>query len=241
LTTISEIYSPSAKSRIFENDVAKINDGIATVTTKEVWDRRNDLDGTRLVLTVVPAPPQTLVPHNDPKKTVGIGASVMHDLSKKFNFTYEFILPKRGTYGVMDENGTWDGMMGQVLSGEADITLVMSATKERMEVLKFFKIVATSTQAIFTKKPDQYSRFSFIQMLDLTVWIYGCAFMLASMVCVGIIGYLGSRDSDRGSLGHLGYGVFTIFRCLVDQVIHTLVNAPVAEISLVGAKAVKRH
>jgi hypothetical protein len=40
------------------------------------------------------------------------------------NFTYELYLVPDGKFGAMEQTGNWNGMIGQLVSGEADIALV---------------------------------------------------------------------------------------------------------------------
>ena len=60
---------------------------------------------------------------NDGGKTFyGFGIDVIEFLQKKLNFTYSFVLPKDGKFGVYDKKERkWNGMVGQLVRKECDI------------------------------------------------------------------------------------------------------------------------
>ena len=59
-------------------------------------------------------------------------------LSEKLNFDYEIILPKHGTFGEILPTGKWDGLVGDLVSGQTDIAIAaMKMTSEREEVIDF--------------------------------------------------------------------------------------------------------
>lgn len=49
-----------------------------------------------------------------------------------------FIVPPDGAWGVKDKYGNWNGMIGQLVRGEAEVGLAeFSMTKERLQDLDF--------------------------------------------------------------------------------------------------------
>ena len=48
------------------------------------------------------------------------------------NFTYEIILPSDGSFGTVDENGDWNGMVKMAIDHEIDaIICAMTVTESR--------------------------------------------------------------------------------------------------------------
>lgn len=45
----------------------------------------------------------------------GFCIDLLDRISKELSFTYEVNLVKDGLYGNVDENGRWDGMIGEIL------------------------------------------------------------------------------------------------------------------------------
>lgn len=38
-------------------------------------------------------------------------------LAEKLNFDYELVVPKKGTFGQREPDGTWDGVVGDLMRG----------------------------------------------------------------------------------------------------------------------------
>ncbi|XP_072305451.1 glutamate receptor U1-like [Eucyclogobius newberryi] len=53
----------------------------------------------------------------------GFCMDLLTELSKRVGFTYKIHLVKDGRYGVMDQSGHWNGMIGEVVRGEADLAV----------------------------------------------------------------------------------------------------------------------
>ncbi|VDN36456.1 unnamed protein product, partial [Cylicostephanus goldi] len=79
-----------------------------------------------------------------------------------------------GSFGAVDQNGNWDGLIGALTSGSADVALApISVNAERESVVDFtvsFYDLVGST--ILMRKPVvQYSLFKFTQVLEWPVWL----------------------------------------------------------------------
>ncbi|KAF8356358.1 glr-7, partial [Pristionchus pacificus] len=90
------------------------------------------------------------------------------------NFTYILYEVEDGTFGTMDDNGNWNGLMGALVSGSADIALApLSVMAERENDVDFtvpyYDLVGTT---ILMKKNDvEYSLFKFMKVLEWQVWL----------------------------------------------------------------------
>ena len=77
-----------------------------------------------LIVTTVLNEPFTMLRDSADKKDgneqfEGYGIDLVEELSKILQFKYTFQLVKDKAYGVKDKNGEWNGMIGEVLRGEA--------------------------------------------------------------------------------------------------------------------------
>ncbi|KAJ0036169.1 hypothetical protein NQD34_004846 [Periophthalmus magnuspinnatus] len=64
----------------------------------------------------------------------GYCIDLLTELAKRVGFTYKIHLVKDGRYGVMDQSGQWNGMIGEVIQGEADLAvapLTLTSVRER--------------------------------------------------------------------------------------------------------------
>lgn len=108
---MDEMYYPSR-----EVNGAPVVGSVAKFRGKEVvreagtiWNRRRDLTGVHLKITLFPTPPGLFVPAGDYSKAFGFQIEMVRDLQRMYNFTYELMGPKSGTYGLRSKNGSWDG------------------------------------------------------------------------------------------------------------------------------------
>lgn len=73
-------------------------------------------------------------------------------LSEEMNFDYELIQPKNGTFGVKKSNGKWDGLIGDLVTGETDISVAaLKMTAEREEVIDFIAPYFEQTGMLISK------------------------------------------------------------------------------------------
>ncbi|VDM74436.1 unnamed protein product [Strongylus vulgaris] len=92
----------------------------------------------------------------------------------QLNFTYTIYEVEDGSFGSMDQNGNWNGLIGALVSGSADIALApLSVTAERENDVDFtvpyYDLVGTT---ILMKKPNvEYSLFKFMKVLEWPVWL----------------------------------------------------------------------
>ncbi|CAI2356710.1 unnamed protein product [Caenorhabditis sp. 36 PRJEB53466] len=90
------------------------------------------------------------------------------------NFTYTIYEVEDGSFGTMDDNGNWNGLIGALVSGSADIALApLSVMAERENDVDFtvpyYDLVGTT---ILMKKADvEYSLFKFMKVLEWPVWL----------------------------------------------------------------------
>ncbi|GAA6221985.1 glutamate receptor U1 [Lates japonicus] len=64
----------------------------------------------------------------------GFCMDLLSEVAKKVGFKYRVQLVKDGSYGRQDDNGNWNGMIGEVVRGEADLAiapLTLTAAREK--------------------------------------------------------------------------------------------------------------
>ncbi|XP_016892291.1 probable glutamate receptor isoform X2 [Cynoglossus semilaevis] len=87
---------------------------------------------TVLRVTTIKQEPYTMSRGTDLE---GFCMDLLLELSKKAGFSYKVQLVKDNSYGRQDENGNWNGMIGEVVRGEADLAiapLTLTAARERV-------------------------------------------------------------------------------------------------------------
>ncbi|XP_061189245.1 glutamate receptor 2-like [Saccostrea echinata] len=90
-------------------------------------------------------------------------------------FNYKFKLVDDTNFGSPNrDNGTWNGMIGELLTGKADLALAsLTITRARQRVVDFTKPFMKIGISIMIKKPDKQKPgvFSFMEPLDSMVWV----------------------------------------------------------------------
>ncbi|XP_063860094.1 probable glutamate receptor [Scylla paramamosain] len=102
----------------------------------------------------------------------GAMGNVMQVLSQTLNFTYSIITPEDGSWGAERPNGTWTGMVGQVIQNEADIALGPFGIKlSRSRVVDFTDSFYFDDRAILAKKGEpEIDPWGFLYPLTDSVW-----------------------------------------------------------------------
>lgn len=95
-------------------------------------------------------------------------------LSEKLNFDYTLVTPSFGTFGDRLPEGNWDGLVGDLASGETDLVVAsLLMTAEREEVIDFVAPYFEQTGvSIAIRKPvPKTSLFKFMTVLRIEVWL----------------------------------------------------------------------
>ena len=68
----------------------------------------------------------------------GICIDLMEELSRALQFNYTIHLNEDNAPGAKNENGTWNGLIGDLIEGRADLAIAdLTITFEREEVVDF--------------------------------------------------------------------------------------------------------
>ncbi|GFR83294.1 glutamate receptor [Elysia marginata] len=85
----------------------------------------------------------------------GFCIDLAYELAKTLNFTIEFTEPPDGGWGADTGNGTWSGMVGQIVREEVDIIIApIGVTMAREQVIDFTFAFFYDDSAVILKKPD---------------------------------------------------------------------------------------
>lgn len=120
-------------------------------------------------------------------------------LSEKLQFDYEIILPTKGTFGDRDPiSGQWDGVVGDLVSGETDfVVAALKMYSEREEVIDFIApyFEQTGISIVIRKPVRQTSLFKFMTVLRLEVWLS----IIAALVTTAFMIWLLDKYSPYSS------------------------------------------
>lgn len=111
-------------------------------------------------------------------------------LASAMNFTYELVLPSSGNYGERLSDGSFDGVVGDLIEGETDIIVAaLKMTAEREEFIDFVAPYFEQTGiSIVMKKPvPDRSLFKFMTVLKLEVWLSTLGAIVATALVIWIL------------------------------------------------------
>ena len=109
-------------SATFEgNNLIQEDNGQRPTWNATTIESRSDLNGRNLRLCTMPFPVTTM--SNDGGRNFhGFSIDIISALAKALNFTYSYVLPEDGQWGIHDpKTGAWNGMIGMLMNGKCDI------------------------------------------------------------------------------------------------------------------------
>ncbi|GFS45404.1 glutamate receptor ionotropic, delta-2 [Nephila pilipes] len=126
----------------------------------------------------------TVSKENDHIAPKGFEGEMLKYLVEKLKFEFELVLPNDGKYGSRDNNGTWNGVIGLVQRGEADIGLAtLTITENRWEAVDFSISYGIIDRVFAVKEPGEMPKvIAFIYPFSQNVWVLYTLMILAATV-----------------------------------------------------------
>ncbi|XP_046984816.1 glutamate receptor ionotropic, kainate 2-like isoform X1 [Schistocerca americana] len=125
----------------------------------------------------------------------GFGIDLIHEISLMLGFNYTFVLQLDSKYGTLNkETKKWDGMVRELLDGNADLAITdLTITAERESAVDFTMPFMNLGIAILYKKPMKAAPklFSFMDPFSKDVWIV----MFAAYIGVSLMLFVMGRIS----------------------------------------------
>ncbi|KAL4238423.1 Glutamate receptor 2 [Mactra antiquata] len=114
-----------------------------------------------------------------------------------------FTITVNDQYGRKLDNGTWTGVMGELIDGDVGMAGILTTTAERSESVDFLYPVHTATPAILLKKPDiskstVYDRLiRLLHPFELSVWLMSFLSLLVTGTVLYIISHVNPYEWRR--------------------------------------------
>ncbi|XP_046874747.1 glutamate receptor ionotropic, kainate 5 [Hypomesus transpacificus] len=124
----------------------------------------------------------------------GFCVDMLKELSGTLKFSFRIRLVDDGLYGAPEPNGSWTGMVGELINRKADLAVAgFTITSEREKVIDFSKPFMSLGISILyrvhlSRKPGY---FSFLDPFSPAVWL----FMLLAYLAVSCVLFLAARLS----------------------------------------------
>ncbi|KAM9831579.1 glutamate receptor ionotropic, delta-1-like [Neosynchiropus ocellatus] len=154
----------------------------------------NGMQGVTLKVVTLLEDPFVMVAENilgQPKRYKGFSIDVLDALAKILGFKYEIYQVTDSKYGSQLPNGSWNGMIGDLINKRADLAVsAITITPERENVVDFSKRYMDYSVGILLRKPEEkINIFSLFVPFDLAVW----ACIAAAIPVVAILIFLLNR------------------------------------------------
>ncbi|KAI7804857.1 putative glutamate receptor ionotropic, partial [Triplophysa rosa] len=149
------------------------------------------MHGVTLKVVTLLEEPFVMVAENilgQPKRYKGFSIDVLDALAKVLGFKYEMYQVADAKYGSPQANGSWNGMIGELIGKRADVAIsAITITPERENVVDFSKrYLDYSVGILMSKTEERLSIFSLLAPFDLAVW----ACIAATIPVVGVMVFL---------------------------------------------------
>uniref|UniRef100_H3DBC0 Glutamate receptor n=1 Tax=Tetraodon nigroviridis TaxID=99883 RepID=H3DBC0_TETNG len=120
----------------------------------------------------------------------GFCMDLLSEVAKKVGFKYRVQLVKDGSYGRQDENGTWNGMIGEVMRGEADLAiapLTLTAAREKV-VAMTTPFMQTGISILLRRDTSEETGFfDFLSPFTAQTWVGILAAYLGTAACIFVV------------------------------------------------------
>ncbi|KAJ8391776.1 hypothetical protein AAFF_G00085480, partial [Aldrovandia affinis] len=160
----------------------------------------NGMQGVTVRVVTLLEEPFVMVAENilgQPKRYKGFSIDVLDALAKILGFKFEIYQVPDSKYGTQLPNGSWNGMIGELIAKRADLAMsAITITPERESVVDFSKRYMDYSVGILLSKPEEkINIFSLFAPFDLAVW----ACIAGAIPVVGVLIFLLKRmQSVRG-------------------------------------------
>ncbi|XP_060929182.1 glutamate receptor ionotropic, kainate 4 [Limanda limanda] len=172
-------------------------DGLSMVKKLPSINVTDTLFNTTLTITTILENPYVMLRHNHHDlegndRYEGFCVDMLKELADILKFKYRIRLVGDRLYGVPGANGTWTGMVGELISRKADLAVAgLTITAEREKVIDFSKPYMTLGISIMYRvhlgrRPGY---FSFLDPFSPGVWL----FMLLAYLAVSCVLFLVAR------------------------------------------------
>ncbi|KAM9408186.1 glutamate receptor U1 [Pholidichthys leucotaenia] len=124
----------------------------------------------------------------------GFCMDLLSEVAKKVGFKYKVQLVKDGAYGRQDENGNWNGMVGEVVRGEADLAIApLTLTAVREKAVGMTKPFMQTGISILMRKDisEGTGFFGFLTPFTVETWVGILIAYLTTAACI----YIAARIS----------------------------------------------
>ncbi|XP_065510789.1 glutamate receptor ionotropic, kainate 5 [Caloenas nicobarica] len=170
------------------------NRTLAMDATTLTFNASASLANRTLIVTTILENPYVMRVGGSPERYEGFCVDMLTELAALLNFRFQLRLVGDGLYGAPEPNGSWTGMVGELINRKADLAVAaFTITAEREKVIDFSKPFMTLGISILYRvhMGRRPGYFSFLDPFSPAVWF----FMLLAYLAVSCVLFLAARLS----------------------------------------------
>ncbi|KAI8761788.1 glutamate receptor subunit protein GluR4, partial [Biomphalaria glabrata] len=180
-------------------------DGFNVYGEEQVLDKANrTIDNRTRIVTSIDEEPYLMaalevtdgIPLIGRFRFIGYCSDLAEMVSRNVGYEYHIRFVKDGEYGRKQKDGTWNGVIGELIKHDADIAIApLTITSDREKVLDFTKPFMSLGISLMIKKPVETDPhvFSFMRPLSQEIWL--CT--IFAFIGVSVVLFLVSRFSSE--------------------------------------------
>ncbi|CAH1252376.1 GRIA1 [Branchiostoma lanceolatum] len=174
-------------------------------TTQPSEQERQSLKGMHLRAVTIEEEPYVMVNKLGGKaKFTGFVIDIITALAAELGFTFDLYLVPDGTYGSLDANKSWGGLIGEVMRKKADVAVApVTISSAREQVVDFTNPFMDLGAGLLIRKPEPKgtSLFAFLLPFNSRVWFS----ILGALIGTAILLYITSRIRYKCNVGDPNY------------------------------------
>lgn len=158
---------------------------------------------TKKTLTVTAIREEPILFENE-----GQFSGLLPDLLNRLGYNYSIYEPPDQRYGFLLQNGSWTGMIKELIEKKADLAGLLSVTSKRSEVIDFSYPVMSVGYSILMRKPARSERYiadnlkRLLSPMTLSVWLLSFLAMLMAAIVLYIIMHFSPYEWRRLARDH---------------------------------------
>ena len=167
------ILSNGKLYEIYKNSKVTISE-IFLDNPQQIWVRRSDLDGFKMKAVFATNMPFVYYSKTSKNALEGTNVEIIKTLAKDMNFSLSLYEVADGKFGSYDETrDAWNGVMGDVVKGHADIAIAdLTVTESRAKAVKFTDGIFWLQDQLYMKKPSSsFVWTTFLQPFGPLFWL----------------------------------------------------------------------
>ncbi|KAH7948196.1 hypothetical protein HPB52_019253 [Rhipicephalus sanguineus] len=206
----------------------------------------NSLENRTIIITTILSPPFVMLKEGAEKlegndRFEGFCVSMIEKVARLLGFHYRLNIVADGRFGVEQEPGRWNGMIGELQAGRADLALApLTMTSRRSTAVDFTAPFMTLGIGLLNAREDETVAHTFLSPFSAALWCAVVATVLASMLLLSLVGRMSPfewrriSDSRLDTDYTLGNCFWMLFSGLTLQRVTLTPKAPSTVVAMVS-------